>query len=137
MILRNVLKSSLGSEPCERLKEAALVPFRSLQMGLDGETVDFSVSNLESNLRFIQKHFAGLPAKHLPVQRSTNEPLRAWGPFEFSTVQFEQGNFNEKTFFAVRRFQEQAALKVDGKAGIKTLGRLDEIIKFTDDNFIG
>ncbi len=135
-MFRNVLKSSLGIEPCERLKEAALVPFRSLQMGLDSDTVDLSVSNLEANLRFIQKHFASLPAKHLPVQRSTNEPPRAWGPFEFSTIQFEQDNFNEKTFFAVRRFQEQAGLKVDGKAGIKTLGRLDEIIKFMDDNFI-
>ena len=135
MVLRNVLKSSLGIEPCERLKEAALVPFRSLQMGLDGDSEDLSVSNLESNLRAIERNFSNLSAKHLPVPRSTNEPLRSWGPFEFSTIQFDQGNFNEKTFFVVRRFQEQAGLKVDGKAGIKTLGRLDEIVKFMDDNF--
>ncbi len=135
-MIPNVLKSTLGIEPCERLKEAALVPFRSLQMGLDSDTVDLSVSNLEANLRFIEKHFASLPEKHLPVKRSTNEPPRSWGPFEFSTIQFEQDNFNEKTFFAVRRFQAQAGLKVDGKAGIKTLRRLDEIIKFMDGNFI-
>ena len=135
-MFRNVLKSSLGSEPCERLKEAALVPFRSLQMGLDSNTDDRSVGNLEVNLSAIERAFTNLPAKHLPVQRSTNEPPRSWGPFEFTTNPFDDGNFNEKTFFAVRRFQEQAGLKVDGKAGIKTLRRLDEIIKFMDDNFI-
>lgn len=134
-MLRNVLKSSLAIEPCERLKEAALVPFRSLQMGIDGDSEDLSVSNLESNLNSIERNFNNLPAKHLPVKRSTNEPLRSWGPFVFSTVQFDQGNFNEKTFFAVRQFQEQAGLKIDGKAGIKTLRRLDEIVKFMDDNF--
>ena len=135
-MLRNVLKSSLASEPCERLKEAALVPFRSLQMGIDGNTDDRSVGNLEVNLKAIERNFTSLPAKHLPVQRSTNEPARSWGPFDFTTNPFDDGNFNEKTFFAVRRFQEQAGLKVDGKAGIKTLRRLDEIVKFMDDNFI-
>lgn len=135
-MIRNVLRSSLGLEPCERLKEAALVPFRSLQMGIDGDSIDLSVSNLENGLFQIEKNFTSLPAEHLPVRRSTNEPPRSWGPFVFSTIQFEQGNFNEKTFFSVRRFQEQAGLKVDGKAGIKTLRRLDEIIKFMDDSFI-
>ena len=115
-MIQNVLKSSLGSEPCERLKEAALVPFRSLQMGLDSNADDRSVGNLEVNLKAIERNFTNLPAKHLPFQRSTNEPPRSWGPFEFTTNPFDEGNFNEKTFFAVRRFQEQAGLKIDGKA---------------------
>lgn len=72
MLLRNALKSSLGIEPCERLKEAALVPFPSLQMGLDGDSEDLSVVNLEGNLRAIERNFNNLPAKHLPVPRSTN-----------------------------------------------------------------
>lgn len=135
MLLRNVLKSSLGIEPCERLKEAAIVPFRSLQMALDSDPDDLSVSNLVSGLKTIESNFGNLPAEHLPVPRSTNAPLRSWGPFEF-TVSFRGDvSFDVKTFFAVRRFQEQAELKVDGKAGVKTLGRLDEIIKFLDDNF--
>lgn len=135
MLLRNVLKSGLGLEPCERLKEAAIVPFRSLQMGIDGNADDLSVSNLEAGLRTIERNFGNLPAKHLPVPRATNEPLRSWGPFEFTTNLRDDGNFNENTFFAVRRFQEQAALKVDGKAGIKTLRRLDEIVDFLDKSF--
>ena len=137
MLLRNVLKSSLGIEPCERLKEAAIVPFRSLQMGIDGDADDLSVGNLEAGLRTLERNFGNLPAKHLPVPRSTNAPLRSWGPFEFTTNSRDDGNFNENTFFAVRRFQEQAELKVDGKAGVNTLHRLDEIIKFLDDNFFG
>jgi murein L,D-transpeptidase YcbB/YkuD len=135
-MIRNVLKSSLGSGTCERLKEAALVPFRALQMGIDSNTDDSSVTNVEVNLITMARAFTSLPAKHLPLQKSTNEPPRAWGPFEFTTNPFDDGNFNEQTFHSVRRFQEQAGLKVDGKAGIKTLRRLDEIVKFMDDNFI-
>jgi hypothetical protein len=134
-MVRNILTSSLNSEPCDRLQEAAVVPFRSLQMGIDRDSDDFSIRNLQSGLRRLASNFNNLPAKHLPKQRATNEPLRSWGPFEFSASQIDEESFEIKTFFAVRRFQEQAGLKVDGKAGIKTLRRLDEIIKFLDDNF--
>lgn len=137
-MVRNLLKSNtLNSEPCERIKEASSVPFRSLQMGLDSDIAseDSSVMNLESGLFVIEKFFNELPPKHLPVKRSTNEPPRSWGPFEFSTFNPEQGDFNPKTFLAVKRFQEQAGLKSDGKAGIKTLQRLDEILVFLNRNF--
>ena len=135
-MVRNILHSSLNLEPCARLQEAASVPFRSLQMGIDSNSDDLSVGNLENGLFAIERNFSSLPAKHLPVRKSTNEPPRSWGPFFFSTIQFEQGNFNAKTLLAVKRFQEQAGLKADGMAGIKTLGRLDEIVGFLDSKFL-
>ncbi|MDQ6787420.1 MAG: peptidoglycan-binding protein [Acidobacteriota bacterium] len=121
-------------EPCDRLREAAAVPFRSLQTGIDGEPDDLSVGHLQGGLGSIADNSVQLPRKHLPVARATNEPPRFWGPFEFSS--FEEGKFQETTFFAVKRFQQQAGLKTDGKAGIKTLERLDEILAFLDTLFL-
>lgn len=137
----NVLKSRLfNEEPCDRLKEAATAPFRSLQTGIDGRGAvdidgkpdDLSVLLLQTGLEVIESNFANLPRKHLPVQKSTNEPPRSWGRFNISGSENESGVFQGTTFFAVRLFQGQAGLKVDGKAGKKTLGRLDEILVFID-----
>lgn len=110
------------------MQEAASVPFRSLQTAIDSNPDDGTIADFQDGLKEIMLRSHQLPAKHLPVQRSTNEPSRFWEPFEFSP--FEDGKLQETTFFAVRRFQEQAGLRVDGKAGIKTLGRLDEILVF-------
>lgn len=131
-MIRNVLKSdTLTAAGSVRMQEAAGVPFRSLQMGIDSNPDDGTVADFQDGLKEIMLRSLQLPRKHLPVQRSTNEPPRSWGPFEFSS--FEDGKFQETTFFAVKKFQEQAGLKADGKAGIKTLGRLDEILFFLQD----
>jgi hypothetical protein len=131
-MIRNVLKSNtLTVAGSVRMQEAASVPFRSLQTGLDSNPDDGTIADFQDGLKEIMLRSNQLPKKHLPVQRATNEPPRIWGPFVFSP--FEDGKFQETTFFAVKRFQEQAGLKVDGKAGIKTLGRLDEILVFLED----
>lgn len=102
-----------------------------MQMGVDStkdSDVNQSVTLLRAGLSDIEFFFTFLPQKHLPVHRGTNEPPRSWGQFDTG----EEGTYDVKTFFNVVKFQKQAGLNSDDKAGRQTLVRLDEILVFLD-----
>jgi hypothetical protein len=79
-------------------------------------------------LFFIESFPFPLPARFLP-RREPNGNVFGWGPF-FGGLRNEFGSIEDST---VKKFQRQAGdLVEDGKAGIETLKRLDEIVLFLE-----
>jgi hypothetical protein len=103
-----------------RLKEAGNTPFHSMSERDDGST---AVVILNDALADIASGSPFLPNRLLPRPFGPNGPPGvAWGPFF---------NIQSNTLDPVniRRFQRQAGdLDIDGKAGMQTLNRLDEIM---------
>lgn len=120
-----------------RIREAASVPFRSIY---SRDTGDNAVALVKGALMKIAMFSAHLPASLLPRPFGKfGPPGAAWGPFEFKhsgsdPLQFEPSvNFNDLADIALRKFQRQdGSLDVDGKAGMATLHRLDEIVRNLD-----
>ena len=106
--------------------EAASVPFRSMQIATDFNP-SVANTNLEFALKRIEDRSSNLPPRFLPRPFGPDGPPGAqWGPFVFpdDVSGFYSGLMDQ----AVRLFQRQAGLVSDGKAGIQTFARLDEIL---------
>jgi hypothetical protein len=106
----------------KRLKEAGNLPFHSITSRDSGNP---AIKELKNALKLIAEQSPFLPTRLLPRPFGPNGPPGvAWGPF------FGKGTeFDEIAAFMVQTFQRQAGnLKVDGKPGVKTLHRLDEIL---------
>lgn len=113
-----------------RLQEAASVPFRSLHFGGgDNEEV---VTRYQQVLESIQTFSFLLPDPLLPHPKGKNGPPGVqWGPF---IPLDRRGFFGTFTQLNTMRFQRQAGLQVDGKAGMLTLPRIDELLVFLEQN---
>jgi peptidoglycan hydrolase-like protein with peptidoglycan-binding domain len=112
----------------DRFTEAATVPFRSLNMGRTNTPEEsIAVSRLQNQLTLLEKNSFLLPTRLL-ARRTPFSPPSGYGPFVFGQETVLGGNpkFGRLTDIAVRTFQAQADLDVDGKAGINTLGKLSE-----------
>src|SRR6266480_4442736 len=136
-MVRKVLKSDDFKDD-DRIQLAASVPFHSMQMGRDGGTD--SITRLQGALIELELFNNLLPPKHRPVGPlgASGPPSAGWGPFEVEGFERQQQQFGFTTQLAIQRFQRQAGMRgsdVDGKAGIQTLKRLDEITTFIDANF--
>jgi hypothetical protein len=111
-----------------RVNEAAHVPFRSLRFrGADNHDDAGAISLLQFALIAIE---AASPRLH-PKDRPTNPPFKGgpWGRFFLdNTDEFKVGTYDTPTELAVRRFQDEAGLEVDGFAGMNTLQRLDRVL---------
>ena len=115
----------------DRYTEAATVPFRSLHMGrLDTVAEMNAVNELQRRLNIVQPFWILLPTR-LMARPSPFSPPSGYGPFAFGKESGAFATFGRLTEIAVRKFQSQApkSLEIDGKAGIDTLGFLDELIE--------
>lgn len=123
------LKSLLGSDA--RVREAATVPFMSMQMGKDIDT--FAVALLQASLKQVEVSSWFLPPRLLPRSRVNGKRVDfRWGPFLFERDELDKRVYGGGTLTAVCKFQRQDGLEVDGKAGMITLGRLDEILHYIE-----
>lgn len=128
----------------DRFTEAATVPFRSLHMGRPHSPEESrAVARLQTRLKDLQLFSILLPAKLMVHRGGSNAPPSFFGPFEFGQESVLGGNphFGRMTDLAVRRFQEQADIEVDGKAGMNTLFelqiRLDAINRARGQSVVG
>ena len=127
---RKVLKSRDWKD-IDRLQRAAGIPFHSMQMGQDSGTE--AVLQFQGGLIIIELHNFALPPRLKPVRtRFSPFSINEWGPFQFDGFERSQNQFGFTTHLAVRRFQSQAGIDPDGKAGMQTLARMDEILVFID-----
>lgn len=118
-----------------RLQRAASVPFQSMHMGrkdMDGT----SIGKLQQALKIIERESDRFPDRLLPHAGGPSAPPGIkWGPFDFF---FEDGEdpgtvgpvFAGNTDLSVRIFQKQANVESDGKAGMETLAKMDELLVF-------
>jgi hypothetical protein len=110
-----------------RLQEAASVPFRSLHFA--GGDEEFVVQKLQRALLFLEENSNRFPDRFLPHPFGPDGPSGVqWGPFDFDDPR--ETFYGVRTGFSVIKFQKQAGLKPDGKAGMQTLPRIDEILVF-------
>jgi hypothetical protein len=110
-----------------RANEAANAPFHSLRFKAWNSDDAGAISLLQFALITIE---AASP-RLLPKDRPTNPPFKGgpWGRFFLdNTDEFKVGTYDMPTELAVRRFQDEAGLEVDGLAGMNTLRRLDKIL---------
>jgi peptidoglycan hydrolase-like protein with peptidoglycan-binding domain len=110
-----------------RANQAANVPFHSLRFKPRNTDDAGAVSLLQFALIRIEAASPRLAPKDLP----TNPPFKGgpWGRFFLdNTDEFAVGTYDIKTEDAVRRFQDEAGLEVDGLAGMNTLQRLDKVL---------
>jgi len=110
-----------------RLQEAASVPFRSLQFG--GGDDEFVVQKLQRALLFLEENYSRFPDRFLPHPFGPfGPPGVQWGPFDFDDPR--ETFYGIRTAFSVMKFQKQAGLRSDGKSGMQTLPRIDEMLVF-------
>jgi len=115
-----------------RINLAATTPFQSMHTGQYGDSdTGEPVQILSQTLKYIELHSYLLPPRLLPHQYGPQSPPGIqWGPFEIST---EAESFSELLRLAVMKFQKQAGdLDVDGKAGMNTFRRLDELMVYLE-----
>jgi peptidoglycan hydrolase-like protein with peptidoglycan-binding domain len=112
----------------KRCQEAGSVPFRSLRMGRP-PTLDEAVANgrLQGALSHLQASSFKLPTRLLP-RAGPNGPPTNWGPFVFGIENMPPPRFGRMTDIAVKKFQTQANLEADGKAGMATMQKLDQLL---------
>ena len=128
---RRVLKARDWKD-IDRLQRAAGIPFHSMQMGQDGGTE--AVFQLQGGLVEIELFNFFLPPRLKPVRVFSPFSANDWGPFEFDGFERQQRQFDITTHLAVRKFQFQAGIDPDGKAGMQTLTKMDEILFFIEKN---
>ena len=112
----------------DRYTEASTVPFHSLHMGRKNTTEEsHAVNTLQSRLSLIEQFSSMLPSRLL-AHPTPFSPPSFYGKFVFGQESVLGGNphFGRLTDIAVRKFQFQTGLEEDGKAGMITLGKLNE-----------
>ena len=126
------LKSNLKNDV--RVREAANKAFQSMQLGLD--TGRFAVTLVQTALKRIEFDSSKLPAQLRPRLKFDDDtrPGLQWGPFFIADDERQGRVYGGDTHTAVVRFQRQAGLDLDGKAGINTLTRLDKILHFVENH---
>ena len=103
-----------------RATQAAREPFHALKQGNVGD----GVHQLQLALFNIQEHSDSLPPELRPVRGDTGNYFVFFCGNEFSSQVF-----GPSTKLSVQAFQTQrGGMTVDGKAGIDTIPRMDEII---------
>ncbi len=126
------LKSALSTDA--RVREAATKAHQSMQLGLD--TGRFAVTLVQTSLKRIELRSSILPAALRPGVKFDNDtrPGLQWGPFFIAEDERQGRVYGGDTHTAVVRFQRQAGLVLDGKAGINTLTRLDQVLHFVENH---
>jgi hypothetical protein len=105
-----------------RAAQAAREPFHSLKQGNVGD----GVHQLQLALFNIQEHSDSLPPELRPVKVGTYFVF-------FCGDEFSSQTFGPHTNFSIQAFQTQrGGITVDGKAGVDTIPRLDEIVFFLE-----
>lgn len=124
------LKSALfkGSP---RIQKAASVPFKSIKYG----ERDMAVQYLMMVLRDIERHSSALPNSLMPRPSGPfGPPGTHWGTFRLEPDIYSS-NLTNSGEYSISLFQKQAGnLEVDGKAGMETIQRLDEIQFYLESN---
>jgi hypothetical protein len=112
----------------KRLNQAASVPFHSLHLA-SKDNGSSAVTALQAALKRIQDNSARLLFPFFPDPQVAGFQ---WGPFNIAKEDRDNAAFGTSTDLAVQKFQKQALLKVDGKAGMETLGKLDDMLAFLE-----
>jgi peptidoglycan hydrolase-like protein with peptidoglycan-binding domain len=117
----------------DRYSQASTVAYSSLHVGRPHtEKEEQAVWRLQHRLDVLQNKWMHLPS-HLMCRIGPGATPSRYGPFHFGdefTLEGEGSYFGRLTDLAVRKFQEQADLEVDGKAGINTLGKLNQCFQY-------
>jgi len=112
-----------------RYEEATRVPFRSLHLGRrNTKEESFAVNQLQERLKTLESFGIQVLPTRLLARRGPNAPPSGYGPFVFGQETVLGGNphFGRLTEAAVKKFQSQVNIDEDGKAGMVTLGKLNE-----------
>jgi hypothetical protein len=121
-----------GSSTLTRLNLAADVPFRSLKRTLKPKEDNSEEAGANALLQFALNKIEDASPRLSPQDGPTHPDYKGrgwWGPFGLvNTDIFQVGTYDEFTEKAVRVFQLQAMLVVDGIAGMQTLHRLDAVL---------
>jgi hypothetical protein len=118
-------------KPNARLDQAANVPFQSLNMGRQAaDEGSLAVRALHDALFRIQANSSRLLFPYFPDPTVAGNQ---WGPFDIDSNEYANASYGNTTRLAVQKFQQQdATLAVDGKAGMKTFGRLDDMLAWLE-----
>ena len=115
-----------------RANQAANVPFHSLRAKPWNTDDTGAVSLLQFALIRIEKASPRLAPKDLPT--GLGYKGGPWGRFFLDSTDendmdgFKVGTYDWPTEGAVTKFQREAGLEVDGRAGMNTLHRLDKVL---------
>jgi hypothetical protein len=126
------MKSVLNTN--KRIREAGTVPFRSMRWGREEDEGTTAVLIVQLALRNIELNSWYLPPHLRPRGKWNGKRPKFWGPFLISKEEMEKRSYDRWTHNAVLVFQGQDGLKADGKAGIQTLTRLDEIVYWLENH---
>lgn len=112
-----------------RVKLAATRPFHSIHLASKDNGTS-AVAAIQKALIKIQLNSPQLVGSFFFLPDP--EVSRQWGPFNIADSELDQEAFGTSTDQAVQKFQEQADLTVDGKAGMDTLGKMDDMLAFLE-----
>lgn len=118
-----------GGMAMTRYEEASTVPFRSMHAGRrNTRDESFAVNQLQERLKTLETFGIQVLPTRLLARRGPNSPPSGYGPFVFGqeTVLGGRPHFGRLTEIAVKKFQSQVNVEEDGKAGMITLGKLNE-----------
>lgn len=108
----------------DRLNQAAGTPFRSIHIA-SGDNGKDAVAAIHGALELIANNSILLIFPFMP--KEDGDGLR-WGPYSINASETVDLSFGTTTDRAVQKFQRQAGLLADGKVGLDTFARLDEML---------
>jgi hypothetical protein len=111
-----------------RLNLAANTPFHSLHLA-SRDNGSSAVTALQDALKRIQDNSPRLVFPFVPDPEVAGFQ---WGPFDIAQLDLDAAAFGTSTELAVKRFQKQAQLEADGKAGMNTFAQLDQMLAFLE-----
>jgi hypothetical protein len=128
---RQDLKASFWNkfEDRKRVKTAATTPFHSIHLA-SKDNGSSAVTAVQQALIQIQLNSPRLVASFFFLPDL--DVSLTWGPFNIEDAELDQAAFGTSTDRAVQKFQEQADLDPDGKAGMNTLGKIDDMLAFLE-----
>lgn len=111
-----------------RVNQAASVPFHSIHVA-SGDNGTRAVEAIQAVLERIADNSPRLLFPFVPDPTVTGF---RWGPFNVAQSDIDDSAFGTSTDLAVQRFQKQAELTSDGKAGMNTLTQIDNMLSFLE-----
>jgi peptidoglycan hydrolase-like protein with peptidoglycan-binding domain len=128
---RSELKAKFWNQFADRkrIKQAATTPFHSIHLASKDNGTS-AVTAVQKALIQIQLNSPQLVASFFFLPDL--EVSRQWGPFDLADAELDQDDFGTSTDQAVQKFQAQADLDVDGKVGLDTLGKMDDMLAFLE-----
>ncbi|HEX3870169.1 MAG TPA: peptidoglycan-binding domain-containing protein [Pirellulales bacterium] len=114
--------------PRTRVDQAGTTPFHSIHLASRDNGTP-AVEAVQAALKRIADKSPQLVFPFVPDPDVTGF---RWGPFDIVQSEIDDSAFGTSTDLAVQRFQKQAALQADGKAGMDTLGQIDSMLAFLE-----